>query len=400
MLAVAIFILIYCKIFNDFGLIAKTRLLNNPIFFVVFTPLCFWLSAYLCRKFSFYAAGNSMEHIKQSLDILQNNPQNYQKISPFLSFKLVFIKAISSLICCFGGGALGSEGPSVHMSASIFVTSAVKLKKFLPKINFETLIYTGSAAGIAIAFNAPFSGFVYVAEKMLRLGSKNLVANLVWTSFAILIIALVLVKANPIFVAIESQFYMGYHLLLFILIAVFCGFLAVIFKKTNSYFFTKIAAIKSNWWHLIPIICGLLVALISLYNGIYSFSSGIQTVNWALASDISLLSYQEALARFVNTIITFISGCAGGLIAPAIAVGASIGSTFSPLITYIDINLFIIIGMTSFLAAVLGEPITAAIIIFESTAQPISSLPFLVTTSLIAVVTMKFVTNFLSSLKT
>ncbi len=382
------FITIYCKLFFDFGSLAKERLINNPTLFLFLTPLCFWISAYMCRKFAFYAAGNSMEHIKNSITILQKNPEDFKQISPFLNFKVVFVKAVSSLVCCFGGGSLGAEGPAVHMSAGIFASTAHKLQNYLYKLKYETWIFAGSAAGIALAFNAPIAGFVYAIEKLSHLRSKSFKSDLFWTFITLVIVSLILHKTNAVFVTPKPNFEVGSHVLLFIFMALFCGVLAFLFKSLNSYFFNKIANIKSNWWHLFPILGGFLVAIIGLYSGIYSFSSGVQTVNYALENQGALLSYKEVIGRILNTIISFVSGCAGGLIAPSIAIGAGIGSIFSTFMTS-DIDLFIIVGMTAFLSAILGEPIAAAIIIFEATKQPINSIPFLLLGSFLALLSLK-----------
>jgi len=51
--------------------IAKIRLVNNPIIFLIITPLLFWVSAYICRKFAPYAAGNIIMSVKIALEDLQ-----------------------------------------------------------------------------------------------------------------------------------------------------------------------------------------------------------------------------------------------------------------------------------------------------------------------------------------
>ena len=100
--------------------------------------------------------------------------------------------------------------------------------------------------------------------------------------------------------------------------------------------------------------------LIGMTGGIHSFSGGIKSAQDALSGAYSFFSYQEVLARLVNTMVTFISGCAGGLVAPAIAIGAGIGSLFGHLMIGIDIKIFILSGMVAFLSPVLGMPFTAA----------------------------------------
>jgi len=97
------------------------------------------------------------------------------------------------------------------------------------------------------------------------------------------------------------------------------------------------------------------------------------------------LSLHEVMARYFNIFFTFISGCAGGLIAPAIAVGAGVGSVISHSYSDIDTNILIVMmSMTAFLLAIIGLPITAAIMILEVTGQSYNILPILLIISILA----------------
>jgi len=385
------FINSYCITFDFFGLLAKIRLLDHPVSIFFVTPALFWASAYICRRFALNASGNSMGHVKKALEIVKSETPDLKNLSSFLSIRVVVVKTISSLLCVLGGGALGREGPAVHMSSAIFAVIGNKFKTVLPKITLETWIFAGSAAGLAIAFHAPIAGFVFVSEKLLKTKSQHFRNNITWSLVVILIFAF-LSGADPIFMV--SDFSFESSLLFFltaIFIAIFCGLLAFIFKKTNDHFYQKLSAIKSNFWHLVPITAGLAVACISSYSGVHSFSGGIYTVEDALSSSDILLSYKEVIGRIFNTIISFIAGCAGGLVAPSITIGAGIGSIASLLLADIDTNIFILIGMVGFLAAVLGEPATAAIVVFEITGQSVDRIPLLLSMAVLALFALKVV---------
>lgn len=371
----ALFVIRYCYLFDDFGLMAKKRLMDHPLLTFIITPAFFWISSCLCRTYSNKASGN---HLYSALHKLKKDPDDFNKVSDFLNIRLVMIKAMSSLIASFGGGALGKEGPSVHMSAGIFATLADRYKKFLPKISLETWVLAGTAAGLAIAFNAPIAGIIFVVEKLSKTKIADVKKHLVWTLVIISIVTVIFYKPSPIFNFHNLAFDIRTESALLIFTAIFCGFLALIFQSANSYFYSKLSNIKSAWWHVTPVVAGIIVAYINFYCGVYSFSGGIYTAQDALSSSTSILSYKEVVGRILNTTITFASGCAGGLIAPAMAIGTGIGSIFSTLIPSADIGVFLLIGMTSFLGAVLGEPITAAIVIFETTGQSTDNIPFLV----------------------
>lgn len=382
----AIFVIQYCSLFDDFGLMAKARLIENPLITFIVTPVLFWLSAYLCRAYSPNASGN---YLYAAIQNLKNHPGNFEKAAPFLNIRLVMIKAFSSLIASFGGGALGKEGPSVHMSAGIFATLAERYKKYLPHIGLESWVMAGTATGLAIAFNAPIAGIVFVIEKLSKNKFENFKSHIIWTITIIAITTLLFYRPDPLFKFHNLDFSKTGESFLLVLIAFFCGFLAFFFQTTNNYLYTKVANIKTNWWHLVPILAGLTVAYLNFFCGIYSFSGGITTAQETLSSATPLLSYKEVGGRILNTIISFASGCAGGLIAPAMAIGAGIGSIFYSLVPDFEIGIFLLIGMTAFLAAVLGEPITAAIVIFEATGQNSSNIPFLLGAAFISLFVSK-----------
>jgi len=403
-----LFLTNYCDSFSALGLMAKKRLIESPILMFVSTPLFFWISAVLCRKFSPHSAGHSMRYISLAMKDVQNKPVDHDKVLTALNPRIIFIKTISSLICSFGGGALGREGPSVHISTSFFSIIGDKFKHLAPKISLETWIFAGSAAGIAIAFHSPISGFAYILEKLIVLKSskfKNIIAwiqekiiklkatnflsSIIW-SLVVLLVYAKIYNFSPMLST--SRFHFEISVLLYlvaIMTAILCGLFAQIFKTTGDYLFVKFSSIKSNLWHLIPITGGLMVAVISSYSGIYSFSGGIFTANEVLSSSEVLLSYSEVVGRAANTMLSFISGCAGGLISPAIAIGAGIGSIISNITPNIDTNVFVLIGMTAFLSPILGSPIAAAIMILEITGQPIDVLPVLLCTSLISYYSFK-----------
>jgi H+/Cl- antiporter ClcA len=393
-IASSFFILEYCKLFFDFGIEAKERLLINPLLAFFVPPIFFWGSAYLCRKFAKNSSGNTATHIETSLMRLKKSPNSLDEVSTKLNFHSAIVNAASSLASTFGGGALGREAPSVYISASFFAVAAQKFKKFLPKINLETWIFAGSAAGFAIAFHAPIAGFIYIVEKLFSAKSKNFLDDIFLTAIALFVVIIILHKTDPLFATYNLHFWFGPELIIIALIAMVCGIAAFFFKAISVELYAKTAKIKSNLWHLIPISAGFLVSIISIYGGIHSFSGGIKSAQDALSGAHSFFSYQEVLARLLNTMVTFISGCAGGLVAPAIAIGAGIGSLFSHLMIGIDIKIFILSGMVAFLSPVLGMPFTAAMVILETSSQPILAFPFLFFSSAISFFAGKLIIKF------
>jgi H+/Cl- antiporter ClcA len=389
---VGLAIILYSGVFEYLSASSKARFSYNPYFGLIITPALFWVSAYLCRRFSPNSSGGNLKHIKDALDHSKPYAQNPKKISVFLSFKSAAISAVSSLICVFGGGALGREAPAVYISASIFAGIATKFKKIIPQINMHNWIFAGSAIGLAAAFTAPIAGFAYVVEKVLKNRQYNLKTNLVWTLLVVLIFEFFLRQGKDIMAIKELAFSFedDRQMTLIILISIICGLTAYLFKHLASYLRNKLVETKSKNWYFVPVIAGILVAIISIYSGESSFGGGLYATQEALSGNLTL-SYKEVLGRISNTLITFVSGPAGGMVAPAINIGAGIAAIIGELFAYSDTKILILVGMSAFLAIILGEPVTSAIVIFEITDQPISNLPFLIFASLIAIAVGKII---------
>ncbi len=111
--------------------------------------------------------------------------------------------------------------------------------------------------------------------------------------------------------------------------------------------------------------CGLLVALIGIASGGVSLGSGYGITAAAIDGQVHLPWYTP-IARYVATAISYFSGIPGGLFAPSLAVGASIGFDLVRWFHFgIGAHPVVAICMAGFLAAVTQSPITSAIIVME-----------------------------------
>jgi H+/Cl- antiporter ClcA len=75
------------------------------------------------------------------------------------------------------------------------------------------------------------------------------------------------------------------------------------------------------------------------------------------------------MMRMLGSIICFNTGAAGGVFAPALAAGASIGSYIAGIseMTGGNANILILSGMVGFLTGVTRTPFTSAILVLEMT---------------------------------
>ena len=81
------------------------------------------------------------------------------------------------------------------------------------------------------------------------------------------------------------------------------------------------------------------------------------------------LPWYAPLIRMSGSVISFSTGAAGGIFAPALSSGACIGSVLSGWMNLSDsnTNLLILSGMVGFLTGITRTPFTSSIIVLEMT---------------------------------
>jgi H+/Cl- antiporter ClcA len=354
--------------------IARDRFFHNPGAVFIITPLFFLTSAWLCRQFSPNAAGGGTDHVVSAIQKLSHAKKNAEDVSEYLSFKVVVIKVLSSIISITGGGAIGREGPIIQISASIFAMIAQKTKKALPHFDLRTWIIAGSAAGLAAAFNTPLAGIIFAIEELAQFHIEKQFYEFKTKAFFAVIIAGVTAQfISGSYILFEFSpvgfLWQANSVLVLLFVAVICGLGAMALRK-----FTETASgwrnnAKGGIWYLFPIITGIIVATVSFYLGERTFGAGAFTIQEILKSPLETVNIQDFLGRFVNVVASYASGCAGGLLLPAMALGASIGSMIGKLAPMMDSRVFAASGMGAFLGALINAPLTAAVLVLEVTNQ-------------------------------
>lgn len=110
----------------------------------------------LVRRFAPHASGSGLPHVEAVL----------REEMPPAKFSLLPVNYFGGLLAIGSGLALGREGPSVQMGASIASLVAKLFKRNWA--DCRILMAAGAGAGLATAFNAPVAGAVIVLEELVR----------------------------------------------------------------------------------------------------------------------------------------------------------------------------------------------------------------------------------------
>ncbi|MBB6330479.1 H+/Cl- antiporter ClcA [Chryseobacterium sediminis] len=335
----------------------------------IIAPIGFVLSWWLVKEFAPNAKGSGIPQVMAAVELA--NPKEHRKIRNLLSIKIIFFKILSSVILVIGGGAVGREGPTIQIAGSVFRKVNEYLPEWWPKISKKNMIMTGAAAGLAAAFNTPLGGIVFAVEEL----SKTHINYFKTALFTAVIIAGLTAQTLA-----GSYLYLGYPktndvslMVMFpiVLVAAVAGILAsqlsVAMLKINSWKKNKLKTDKANVIFLI--ICALIIASIAYFINREILGSGKEIMERVLFTKDKHEDWYVPILRMLGPALSFTSGGAGGIFAPALTAGASIGSVISGAIhlTPNETNVVVLAGMVAFLTGITRAPFTSAIIVLEMT---------------------------------
>jgi H+/Cl- antiporter ClcA len=115
------------------------------------------------------------------------------------------------------------------------------------------------------------------------------------------------------------------------------------------------------------IICGLVVAALFAWRGLESLGSGREVIVELLRDPGREGAWALAVTRGFGNFFTFAGGVVGGIFAPALATGASLGAWLAPLFSEANGQLFVLVGMVAFLTGVTQTPFTSCVLVLEMT---------------------------------
>lgn len=363
------FAVMYAKIFA-WGENLLHFILNwNDWMIFIIAPIGFVLSWWLVKEFAPNAKGSGIPQVMAAVELA--NPKEHRKIPNLLSLKIIIFKIISSVVLVIGGGAVGREGPTIQIAGSIFRKVNEYLPEWWPKISKKNMIMTGAAAGLAAAFNTPLGGIVFAVEEL----SKTHINYFKTALFTAVIIAGLTAQTLA-----GSYLYLGYPktgdvslMVMFpiILVAGISGILAsqlsVSMLKINRWKKNKLKTNKANVIFLV--VCALIIACISFFISQEILGSGKEIMERILFTENKHEAWYVPLLRMLGSALSFNSGGAGGIFAPALTAGASIGSVISGVIHLSpnETNVVVLAGMVAFLTGITRAPFTSAIIVLEMT---------------------------------
>lgn len=321
------------------------------------------------------ASGSGIPHLKANLEGFRT----------FRSFRLITVKFFSGLIGMGAGLTLGREGPTIQMCGAL---GRLLAKPSAGQEEARALMAAGGSAGVAVAFNAPLSGLMFVLEEL----QENC------RSVVFFAAALACFSADAVCRAILGQTaVLGLHQVevpafslmpVFIPLGILCGLTGVAFNKALLAG-QKLVFLPMKYRLIYLIFWGLVIGATAWFLPLL-LGGGEDLLKCLFdepALPISMLA-AYFLLRFFLTVGSYSTGTAGGLFAPVLVLGALLGSGFSILMSWyfpdlpMDEKVYTIAGMAGLMAGVVRAPLTGIMLMIEITGNYSLILPLFLTSFL------------------
>lgn len=279
------------------------------------------------------------------------------------------------------GASLGPEGPSVDLGVHWGRTLAQRLR--VSQERGLVLQAAGAAAGLAAGFNAPIAGAFFAFEVVLGTTFTGTAVPIVLLAAVISgLVAQAGLGAQPAFSLPPYEVRTVWELPLYLGLGVLASGLAVVYarvlgglKPINLRFFPA--------W-LQPALGGAVIGLAALVWP-QTLGVGYETIE-AMLQDVDLpwgLLLIFIPVKLGLTVVSYATGWVGGLFAPALFLGAALGSAYgqvlgmglAPLVTIADPPAYAMVAMAALLAGSTRAPLTAILLLFELTRNYLIILP-------------------------
>jgi CIC family chloride channel protein len=323
------------------------------------------------RRFAPEASGSGVQHVEAVV---------HGEARPMRASVLP-VKFIGGTLALGSGLALGREGPTVQMGATLGHVLARRFR--LDATDGRALLAAGAGAGLAAAFNAPLAGAIFVFEELIRRFELRVaVATLAACSAALAVMrALIGNRLEFSLPGFEVELFPGY--LLFLVFGGLMGLLGV------AYNWLVVAGLDAaeRMRRIAPEVLAAVVG--GIFGLIACFAPSLGGGGEALIQGVldgghsaAVLAFVFA-ARLVLGPLSYAPGLPGGLFAPLLVVGAAAGALFGHALAAVLPSLttppaaFAAVGMGALFVGVVRAPVTGIALIVEMTGASALFVPLL-----------------------
>jgi H+/Cl- antiporter ClcA len=336
---------------------------------IITTPLTFMALVSITHRYAPLARGSGIPQVIAA----QADPNG--ATATLISIRTVMAKAMLTIGAVLGGASVGREGPTVQLAAAVMGFTHRCLRVPLR----GGVLIAGGAAGVAAAFNTPLAGLMFAIEELASAYEQRVT----------LLVLAAIVIAGMIAQSVQGDYiYFGgigaqMPLLSALLVAPVAGIIGGLGGGLFSRVLLGMALSRNrltDWSRAHPVrfagICGGIVAILGVVTGL-TWGTGYAPARAMIVGVDAPLWFGPA--KMIATAATAVAGLPGGIFAPSLAVGAGVGNLLREIFPGEPASAVVILGMVAYFAGVVRAPLTAVIILSETTASRGLMLPMFAT---------------------
>ena len=289
----------------------------------------------------------------------------------YLTLRAFFLQFFGAAVAIISGHSVGREGPNVFLGAA----SSSLLGQFLslPNNSIRNLVGCGTAGGIAASFDTPLAGVIFALEVIMMEYTVVSVMPVILAAGSATSISILFFGDHAAFVIPDIRMGSLIELPLVVLLGLLAGALSAFFIEL-----LKSVAHRSRKLGFSSklILSGVIVGAIAVIEpGVMGI--GYDTLSQTMAGEIVLNAlFILLIFKLLATVASIGLGIPGGVIGPALFLGACLGGIFGLLVRIvfpdlqIDTGFYSVLGMGAVMGASLQAPLAALTAIMELTHSP------------------------------
>ena len=334
---------------------------------LLLTPAGFAAVVWLTNRLAPDARGSG---IPQVMAATRDPARGLDRLVSARTALVKFCLTISTLVF---GASVGREGPTVQIAASIMGHAHRLLR-----VPLRSSVYiAGGAAGVAAAFNTPLAGVAFAIEELAAAYEQRMTLLVMAAVLIAGMVSLGLAGDYVYFGEMRQTLNVGQALVAAPIAGVIGGLAGGLFSRLLLA--TGRTSVRPMPWLrarpvLFAALCGMMVAVLGVTTGL-TWGTGYSTAH-SIISGADVPSFYGA-AKFLATLATSASGLPGGIFAPSLSVGAGIGDLLRTMLPAYPSGPIVLLGMVAYFTGVVRAPLTAVIIISETTASRGLMMPLL-----------------------
>ena len=288
----------------------------------------------------------------------------------FIPLRTAVGKFLTAGLAIGAGHSLGPEDPSLQIGAAI--ASFIGRRLRLQRERLRMIAPIGAAAGLAAAFNAPISAVLFVIEEIVGRWSAGVLGAIVLAAVSSVVVARGFLGSEPLFHIPPTQPARLGELAAYAVLGVIGGVVSVIFARAIGGLRARLKALPRWTQYFQPALAGVLIGGIGYFGLPHVMGAGYTVLDQVLADHFAWKVLALIMVfKLMATTLSFTSGTPGGMFAPTLFIGATLGAAvgaferaFFPHLTG-PIAVYALVGMGVLFAGFLRAPMTSVFMVLE-----------------------------------